>query len=99
MIRKRKEIDLDIKGKKEYLEIAIDDSVKAEKRSDEYISSIKDRLSELSSEICFEDTLKGKVDIFEQEAFRRIELILKKLSERTGRSYEYTEKQLRGRLR
>ena len=87
MIRTKKTIDLDIKIKKQHLNSAIENSIDAEKRSDGYIATIKGQLSELSTEICFENTLEGKVTAFEQKAFKKIDDILKELCGVTGKNY------------
>ena len=61
--------------------------VKDEKKNDEHITSITKKLSELTSEICFEDTLEGSIKIFEDKAFKEIRDIIKELSKTTGKSY------------
>ena len=90
MIRKRNEIDFDIKTRKANLETAINDSVKDEKKNDEHITSITKKLSELTSEICFEDTLEGSIKVFENTAFEKIRDILRELSRTTGKSYNFS---------
>lgn len=87
MIRTKKDIDIEIKAGKADLEVAINDSIRAERSSEEYIASINKKLSELSSESCFEDTLEGRVKALEDKAFGKIKGILKFLSETTGKSY------------
>lgn len=87
MIRTKKDIDIEIKVGRADLEAAIDDSIRAERSSEEYIASISRKLSELTSENCFEDTLEGRVEALEDKAYGKIKEILKSLSETTGKSY------------
>ena len=87
MIRKRRSIDIDIKRRKEFLEETIEESLRAEKECEEEIVSLNKKLSELASEVCFEDTFEGKIKTLEKVAFEKIENILSKLSEATGKEY------------
>ena len=87
MIRKRKSIDIDIETKRMDLGDAIHGSISAENRSEKYIASINKKLSELASEICFEETLEGKVKALEDIASGKIKEIIEELSEATGKDY------------
>ena len=88
MIRTRNEIDIDIEAKRRDLGDAIHNSISAENRSKKYIASINKRLSEIASELCFEETLEGKVKALEDTASGKIREIIEELSEATGKDYK-----------
>lgn len=88
MIRKRKDIDIDIEAGKANLEAKIDCSIRAEKAYEEDIASLNKRLSELASEICFEDTFEGRIRALEDTALKKIGELLGELSKITGKDYQ-----------
>ncbi|MCK4330911.1 hypothetical protein KAX02_13860 [candidate division WOR-3 bacterium] len=87
MIRGRKEIELQIKDAKRQLDRVIEGALDREKADEETIKMINNEVAELRSEICFEDTFEGKIEDIEQKSFEIIKVVLKKLSDITGKNY------------
>lgn len=87
MIRKRKEIEDQLEDVKKQLVNVIKGALEREEQDNGTIEGVNEELRRLRSETCFEDTLEGKVEYFEETAFHRISTILKELSAVTGKSY------------
>ena len=87
MIRKKKDIDFEIKTRRIDLSNKIECSIRAEIAYEKDITSIKEELSKLSKEVYFEDTLGGMIKAFEDSARKEMREILDKLSIKTGKDY------------
>lgn len=87
MIRKRKAIEVQLRDTKKQLDNVIKGTLDRERADDETVKMIEKGIADLRSEIRFEDTLEGKIELFEKTAFHRISTILKELSDVTGKNY------------
>jgi len=87
MIRRKPTIDHDIKMLKANIDAAVTISIENEERDNNFVATLQKKLSKLTSEACFEDTLEGKISKLEQTSFDQIKIILKELSDATGKSY------------
>ena len=89
MIRRKKDIDFDIKSRRKNLDTRISNSIRSEIAYKEDITFLEEELSKLKKEVCFEDTLEGSIRALEDSAHKEIKEILSKLSVKTGKGYWY----------
>jgi len=94
MIRTREMINDHRKMIKERLEEEIEQGIAFEKQNDKRISQLNDELDFVSKEVCYEDTLKGRITEMEEKTFKVIKPFLKQLTEITGKNYHIEEDSL-----
>lgn len=87
MIRKKVEIEREIKEMKEQLDTKVAECIKLEEMHNRGIKELEEKIGKLRSETCLEYTIEGRIQLLEKTAFNEIDRILKELSTATGRSY------------
>lgn len=78
------EIEKGLKAKKVILGNAIEESMERGKAFEEVRKRIEGEIKELQKEVCFEDTLAGKVMVFVEEVEEKIKVLVRDLEQNTG---------------